>query len=263
MTVRGDVTDACRDVGRTVLRADLTLAYCAVVAALTIALNLISAADRRRVVSATSTNLDNLREHPLQSLVASAFVVPRPGGLVLVAFLLVALAYSQRFIGRAGALVIGLAGHIGATAVVAMGLQTGIFHDLVDPSVRSADDVGVSYVLASTMAFLTLFIPGPRRWLWCGFLALYWLLPGGIQRSFTDAGHAIALLIGGLMAFVCWRAVAAHLHHLGHGPEWRTSRAGTGVGTGSGDAPGGRPEHAEDEQGDHGESTRRAPRGGS
>lgn len=214
------VRHALADAGRTVRRADLAIAYCGTVTVLTIVLNVVDPASRRRVIAETSSNLDNLRDHPVQSLVASAFVVPRPVGLVLVAVLLVVLAYAQRFIGRAGALVVGLAGHVGATVIVAVGLQSGIFHNFVDPSVRNDADVGVSYVLACTMAFLTLFVTGRQRWLWSGGLALYWLLPGALERSFTDAGHAAALAIGWLMAFVSWRAVVAHLRHLGHGPEW-------------------------------------------
>jgi len=214
------VRRALADAARTVRRADLAIAYCAVVTGLTVVLNVIDPEDKQRIIAETSSNLDNLRDHPVQSLLASAFVVPRPIGLVLVALLLVVLAYAQRFIGRAGALVVGLSGHIGATIIVATALESGIFHDLVDPSVRTATDVGVSYVLACSMGFLTLFVPGRRRWMWCAGLALYWLLPGAISRTFTDAGHAAALSIGWLMAFVSWRAVVAHLRHRGHGPEW-------------------------------------------
>ncbi len=215
------IRHALADAARTVRRADLAIAYCGVVTVLTVVLNVIDPETKQRIVAETSSNLDNLRDHPVQSLLASAFVVPRPIGLVLVAMLLVVLAYAQRFIGRAGALVVGLTGHIGATVIVAMALQSGIFHDLVDPSVRDDVDVGVSYVLACTMAFLTLFVPSRRRWVWSVALAVYWLLPAAIERSFTDAGHATALAIGWLLAFVCWRAVTAHLSHLGHGPEWQ------------------------------------------
>ncbi len=214
------VRRALADAGRTIRRADLAIAYCGVVTAVTVVLNVISEEDKQRIIAETSSNLANLRDHPVQSLLASAFVVPHLAGLVLVAMLLVVLAYAQRFIGRAAALIVGLSGHIGATIIVATALESGIFHQLVDPSVRTATDVGVSYVLASSMGFLTLFVPAGRRWLWCAGLALYWLLPGAIERSFTAAGHAAALSIGWLMAFVCWRAVTAHLRHLGHGPEW-------------------------------------------
>jgi len=203
------VRRALADAGRTVRRADLAIAYCGIVTAVTVVLNVIDAEDKERIIQETSSNLDNLRDHPVQSLLASAFVVPHPAGLVLVAVLLVVLAYAQRFVGRVAALVVGLSGHIGATIIVATALMSGIFHDLVDPSVRSATDVGISYVLACSMGFLTLFVPAGRRWAWSAGLAVIWLLPGAIGRSFTDAGHAAALSIGWLMAFVCWRAIAA------------------------------------------------------
>jgi hypothetical protein len=215
------VRRALADAGRTVRRADLAIAYCGVVAVVTVVLNVIDEEDKQRIIAETSSNLANLRDHPVQSLLASAFVVPHLAGLVLVAMLLVVLAYAQRFIGRAAALVVGLSGHIGATIIVATALESGIFHHLVDPSVRTATDVGVSYVLACSTGFLTLFVPPGRRWLWCAGLALYWLLPGAISRTFTDAGHAAALSIGWLMAFVCWRAVDAQLRQLGRGPDWR------------------------------------------
>ena len=131
------VRRALADAGRTVRSADLAIAYCGIVTAVTVVLNVIDAEDKERIIQETSSNLDNLRDHPVQSLLASAFVVPHPAGLVLVAVLLVVLAYAQRFVGRVAALVVGLSGHIGATIIVATALMSGIFHDLVDPSVRS------------------------------------------------------------------------------------------------------------------------------
>ncbi|MEK8226650.1 hypothetical protein NKG05_12000 [Oerskovia sp. M15] len=47
-----------------------------------------------------------------------------------------------------------------ATATV---LTTGIFHGFVNPSVATVDDVGVSYVMATTMGFLTVVVPRRTR----------------------------------------------------------------------------------------------------
>ena len=220
---------ALADAAQTVRRADLAIAYCCIVTALTIVLNVIDTEDKQRIIDETSSNLANLRDHPVQSLVASAFVVPRPAGLVQVAMLLVVLAYAQRFIGRAASLVVGLSGHIGATIVVATALESGIFHHFVDPSVRTASDVGVSYVLACAMGFLTLFVPGRWCWAWSAGLAIYWLLPGAFERSFTDAGHAAALSIGWLMAFVCWRAIALSAPPTQKGPDSRPGPSDAGT----------------------------------
>ena len=161
------------------------------------------------ILARVSANLENLRAAPLVSMLGSAFVVESVWGLALVVPLLVVLAYLQRFVGRLASLVVGLAGHVGAGLVVAAGLAAGIFHGFVDESVAAATDVGVSYVMAAAMGFLVLAVPRRWRWWYLGATALYWLLPGAIAPTFTDAGHASALVIGLLLALVAARTVDA------------------------------------------------------
>jgi hypothetical protein len=198
-----------RDVGRTVAAADLALAYCATVTLVTLVV-LLQPEDRTdQILARVSGNLDNLRAEPLVSVLGSAFVVESLGGLTLVLGLLVVLAYLQRFVGRVASVVVGLAGHVGAGLVVAAGLATGIFHGVVDESVAAATDVGVSYVMAAAMGFLVLAVPPRWRWWYLGGTAVFWLLPGAINRTFTDASHASALTIGLLLALVAARTVAA------------------------------------------------------
>lgn len=203
------VRDALRDVWRTVRRADLAIAYCAAVTAVTLWVQVQSPARQAEILDRVSSNLTNLRSEPLVSMLGSAFVVESVAGLTLVVQLLVVLAYLQRFVGRLASLVVGLAGHVGAGLVVAAALTTGIFHGFVDDSVAEATDVGVSYVMACAMGFLVLAVPPRWRWWYLAATALYWLLPGAFLRTFTDAGHATALTIGLLLALVASRAVAA------------------------------------------------------
>ena len=198
-----------RDVGRTVAKADLAIAYCATVTVVTIVIMLQPDDRTAEILARVSGNLDNLRAAPLVSMLGSAFVVESILGLSLVAQLLVVLAYLQRFVGRIASVVVGLAGHVGAGLIVAAGLATGIFHGFVDESAASATDVGVSYVMAAAMGFLVLAVPHRWRWWYLGATAVFWLLPGAINRTFTDAGHASALTIGLLLALVAARAVAA------------------------------------------------------
>ena len=160
-------------------------------------------------------------------MLGSAFVVESVWGLALVVQLLVVLAYLQRFVGRLASLVVGLAGHVGAGLVVAAGLATGIFHGFVDESVAAATDVGVSYVMAAAMGFLVLAVPPRWRWWYLGATAVYWLLPGAINRTFTDAGHASALTIGLLLALVAARAVAAD-HRARRTARTASTRGATG-----------------------------------
>ena len=198
-----------RDVGRTVAHADLAIAYCAAVTLVTLVVMLQPPSRTDAILARVSGNLDNLRAEPLVSMLGSAFVVESLGGLVLVVQLLVVLAYLQRFVGRLASLVVGLAGHVGAGLVVAAGLSTGIFHGFVDESIAATTDVGVSYVMAAAMGFLVLAVPPRWRWWYLGATAVYWLLPGAINRTFTDAGHASALVIGLMLALVAARVVAA------------------------------------------------------
>jgi hypothetical protein len=203
------VRAALADAWRTVRRADLAIVYCAVVTAVTVWVNLQPPERQTEILNRLSTNLTSLRSGPVLALLGSALVVQSVSGLYLVVLLLVVLAYLQRFVGRIAALTVGLLGHVGASLVVALGLTAGIFHGLVDESVAHATDVGVSYVMACAMGFLVLAVPVHRRWWYLVATVLYWLLPGALLRTFTDAGHATALTIGLLLALVASRAVTA------------------------------------------------------
>ncbi|MEZ0448829.1 rhomboid-like protein [Cellulomonas sp. ICMP 17802] len=209
-TGAGDMLRAAlRDVGQTVAHADLALLYCATVTVVTIVVMLQPAERTAQILDRASGNLNNLRAEPLVAMFGSAFVVEGVSGLLLVLQLLVVLAYLQRFVGRLASLVVGLAGHVVAGLFVAVGVATGIFHGFVDESVAGATDVGVSYVMAACMGFLVLEIPQRWRWWYLGATAAYWLLPGTIDPTFTDVGHASALAIGLLLALVAARVVAA------------------------------------------------------
>ena len=204
---RLDLRAVLRDVGRTVASADLALAYCVTVTAVSLVVLLGPHAEV--ILERLSGNVENLLSDPLVSQLASALVVETVPGLALVVPLLVALAYLQRFVGRLASLVVGLAGHVGAGLVVAAGLSNGIFRGLVDEQLAEATDVGVSYVLASTTGFLVLAVPRRWRWWYVGAVAAFWLVPAAFTRTFTDAGHVSALVIGLLLALVAARTVAA------------------------------------------------------
>ena len=197
--------DALADVWRTVRRADLAIVYCSVVLLVAAVLWIAPEATRDQVLEQTSTNLTNLRDRPISVLLASAFVISSPGEVLLVLQLLVVLAYAQRFVGRLASLAVGFMGHVGATVVTAMALTTGIFHGFVSPSIATVDDVGVSYVMATVMGFLTVVVPRRWRWWWIAFVLVYWVAPGLVARDFTAVGHTTALLIGLTVAFVAGR----------------------------------------------------------
>lgn len=196
---------ALADMWRTVRRADLAIVYCSVVLLVAVVLWMLPEGTRDQVYEDTSTNLANLRDRPISVLLASAFVISSPGEVLLVLQLLVVLAYAQRFVGRLASLAVGFMGHVGATVFTAMVLTTGIFHGFVNPSVATVDDVGVSYVMATVMGFLTVVVPRRWRWWWVAFVVVYWVGPGLVARNFTAVGHTTALVIGLTVAFVAGR----------------------------------------------------------
>ncbi len=223
-TARQVARSALHDVGRTVAQADLALAYAATVTVVTVLVLLQPAARQAEVLARLSGNLHNLGAEPLVSVLGSALVVENAVSLLLVVPLVVALAYLQRFVGRLGAVVIGLLGHVGAGLVVAAAVGWAIVHGVADDAQARVTDVGVSYVLATAMAFLVLAVP--RRWRRTYLLATaaVWLVPAAITRTFTDLGHATALAIGLLLALVAARAVSASRRG-GSGQEVRPRRA--------------------------------------
>ena len=191
----------------TVERADLAIAYCGWSPSRPLGRD---AADRGRtaeILAQVSTNLDNLRAAPLASMLGSAFV-SRASWVSPSSRPCSSCWPTCSRSSVASSVVVGLAGHVGAGLVVAVGLATGIFHGFVDESVAEATDVGVSYVMACAMGFLSSPCHGAgsggtsrrRPVLACA---------GAFTRTFTDAGHATALAIGLLLALVASRAVAS------------------------------------------------------
>ncbi|MGH3968105.1 MAG: rhomboid-like protein, partial [Mycobacterium sp.] len=146
------------------------------------------------------TNLHNLAHGHLGTLFGSAFVADTgpiwfwlPG-----LFCLLALA---ELIWHSGRLItVFVTGHIGATLLVAVGLTAAIEMGWLPLSISRASDVGMSYGAVAVLGALTAAVP--RRWrpAWIG-----WWIPAGVAAAaagadFTDAGHAVALVLGVLVA---------------------------------------------------------------
>jgi len=190
---------------RLVVRSDVALGYAAIVLVVFVHMELIGGARAAAIVAQASTNLQNLRTHPLAALTWSAFVVSEPAELLLLPVLVVAFALAQHFFGRAAVLVSVLIGHLLATLCVAVTLVTSIFHGVLQPNVSQATDVGFSYGLACVSGLLVLVVPPGRRrllYLIALFAAWSWAILLGppvlnlTSPTFTDLGHLLALLTG-------------------------------------------------------------------
>lgn len=176
-------------------RLPVTVTYTAVLVVVGSVLTASSMGVQDRVVEHVSTNLHNLLRGHIGTLIASAFVTSGPVWTT-VPVLACALALVERRFGSLRTLGAFLAGHIGATLIVAVGLIVAVAAGWMSSDVLRAADVGVSYggmaLIGALLATL------PRHWHrpW----ALGWLVVAVIGvilgRSFTNVGHFIALLIG-------------------------------------------------------------------
>jgi hypothetical protein len=188
------------DVVPRLARVRMTLGYAVILVTVSIVLLVLGPRVREQVVRQTSTNLHNLAHGHLATLFGSAFVTDAGPIYYWLPGLVCLLALAE-LIWRGGRLaMVFVTGHIGATLLVAMGLTAAIELGWLPQSISRASDVGMSYGAVAVLGALTVAIP--RRWrpAWIG-----WWVPAGIASvivasDFTDVGHALALVLGMLVA---------------------------------------------------------------
>lgn len=181
-------------------RVRVTLLYAVVLAVVAQALIMLGPQAQSDVVRAVSTNLHNLGDGRIETLIGSAFVNPDgPMYLWLPGFMAM-LALGELLWQSRRMVAAFLIGHLGATMIVAVGLAAAVAGGLLSTSVADAADVGMSYGAVGVLGTYTAALPAHWRPAWAG----WWLavaagsaaLSGG---DFTAAGHAVALIIGMLV----------------------------------------------------------------
>lgn len=181
-------------------RVRITLGYAATLVAVSVALVVLGPRVHERVVRLASTNLHNLARGQLETLFGSAFVTDAGPMWFWLPGLVCLLALAE-LIWRSGRLaLVFVAGHVGATLLVAVGLTAAIEFGWLPLSLSRASDVGVSYGAVAVLGALTAAVPHRWRPAWIG-----WWLPVGIASAalsadFTDVGHSIALALGMLLS---------------------------------------------------------------
>ncbi len=181
------------------LRVRFTVAYATILAATAWVLVLLGPRTENRIVLAASTNLDNLRHGRLETLLGSAFVADA-GPVYLWLPGLVCLLALAELLWHSGRLVmVFVAGHVGATLLVAAGLAAAVKFGWLPWSVGFARDVGMSYGAAAVLGALTAAIPGRWRPAWTGWWLAVALGTSALCAEFTDVGHAVALVLGMLV----------------------------------------------------------------
>lgn len=178
-------------------RVRVTLVYAAVLAAVAMGVAHLRPAVQQTLMREVSTNLHNLGEGRVGTLIGSAFV-NEAGPVYLWLPGLVALLALGELLWESRRLVVAFViGHVGATLIVAAGIAAALAVGRVSSSIVDATDVGMSYGAVAVLGSVTAAIP--RRWRagWAGgWLAVAFgsaVLSGG---DFTNVGHAVALVLG-------------------------------------------------------------------
>jgi hypothetical protein len=181
-------------------RVRVTVTYAVILICVTSTLSVLGPSTADRVIRHASTNLHNLNHGHLGTLLGSAFVVDAgapyvwlPGLVCLMG--LAELLWQSRRLALAFAI-----GHVGATLLVAAGLIVALKLGWLPASITRAADVGMSYGATAVLGTLTAAVPTRWRPIWIG----WWLAVGSavvwVDRDFTDVGHAVALVLGMLVA---------------------------------------------------------------
>ncbi|MFI1969869.1 rhomboid-like protein [Streptomyces cinnamoneus] len=145
----------------------------------------------------TSSNIHELNKHPLQSLLISGFWIANPSSFLLYAVLFqVFHANVERWAGTLRWLVTVTVAHVAATLISQEVLLAAIQSHSAPRSMKHVVDIGVSYGLAGAAGILTYRVPRPWRWPYLAGAVLFFAVPLVTGGTFTDVGHAIALLLG-------------------------------------------------------------------
>lgn len=173
-----------------------------VILTVTTAIVAVSSPDLRSyLLHSVSTNLVELRHHPIRVLIGSALWIETPSGFaVYVVLFELVHAVAERWLGTWRWLVVVVVAHVGATLISQKAVRLGIRDQRLPHSLAHTVDIGVSYGLAGVVGVLTYRVPRPWRW---GYLAMV-LGYAGYQvaddGTFTDLGHLAAVLLG----LGCW-----------------------------------------------------------
>ena len=161
------------------------------------------------VVAWASTNINNLSDHPITAMLASAFVMPGGLGpdLIVVA---VTFTVLERAIGAWRTAFVVLAGHVIATLLTEYGLEIGVRAHLFPLSDMDRPDVGVSYAMYAALGASSLLLRGRRRRIAVAAVVGVTLVPLLIDPGLTTAGHLLSVLIGAAAMVVCARPSISH-----------------------------------------------------
>jgi hypothetical protein len=177
------------------------------------ALLAVSAVDRTRSAETrqawrawASTNLDNLRHHPVAALTASTFL-PDGYAWLWIVLSLIGLAAAGRTLGNARTAILAVVVHVVATLVSEGILAARISAGAMSPEARHAVDVGPSYVAVGALVAAIGYSTWPGRLLSAaGFATVAPHLFVGLQDwGLAETGHTCAVVLGLLLGYLLRR----------------------------------------------------------
>ncbi|MCW2802803.1 MAG: rane protein of unknown function [Propionibacteriaceae bacterium] len=161
-----------------------------------------------------STDLVNLGDHPVASMIISAFV-DDSGFLAWIGLGLIGLVAAGHTLGNLRCAVLVTVAHVVATAVSEGVLAVRIALGSVPPSERVSLDIGPSYVVVAALSAAMAYGNWPTRIpSGVAFALLAPHLFGGLGRlDVGPVGHCCAIvigLVGGCFLHRGWRAAGQH-----------------------------------------------------
>jgi hypothetical protein len=188
--------------------AAVGIGYSGVLGACLTVLHLVPPQTRQDLLAWASTDLDNLADHPVGALLASAFLAQAHSGLWVV-LALVGLTSTGRVLGNARTALLVAVAHLVGTAVSEGILWYRIQQGGVPAGSRHFIDVGPSYVVACALVTAIVFGRWPGRLLSAAGFAvigpfLFLDLP---ELEVSSVGHLCAVVVGlGLGTPLWWSA---------------------------------------------------------
>ncbi|MBF6472232.1 MULTISPECIES: rhomboid-like protein [Nocardia] len=184
-----------------------TAVYLSGLIAVSVVFSVLSDSAQTRMILHASTNLHNLLSGRVGTLLASAFVIGDVvAAWVIIPLLACLLALVELRFGALHAVRVFLAGHIGATVLVAAGLWIGVEAGWVPASIRWAEDVGVSYGAMALIGVLVAAVPYRWRIAWATMWFIVAIEGVLIGQTFTHVGHLVAFTIGAAAGFFMARS---------------------------------------------------------
>src|ERR1700740_517372 len=181
-------------------RVQFTVAYAAVLLAISCAILMLGPHAHDVLVQRASTNLHNLAHGPVRTLLGSALVVDAGPLYFGLPFLTCLLALAELHLRTIRLVVAFVVGHIGATLVVAAALAAAVEFGWMPASITRASDVGMSYGALAVLGAMTAVIPSRWRAVWVGWWIAAGLAAAIIGGDFTDAGPNVAVILGVLVS---------------------------------------------------------------